>query len=473
MLSSWSRRGSRAAKGGIEGRVSARCGRLGTKPAQADRGDASSGGIATHIAGCPSGRCWRKSYEHAYRYARNARSAGPARLAYTPAPAPSDALLLDAGMKQTLAATRSLGKAGLVVSLAECCGSSGRTTVPPAFWSRWAQGTFVLPDFIDDADTFAAGVLEIVTAHPTRVIVPASDQSISSLRPWRADIERHAPVAMASEAALSVASDKRATLGVAKHLGLAAPRTAVVDSARQLPAALADVGLPAVVKPTVPWSRERGGRRVFSREVLNASEAFEAVDALQRAGTGVLVQELATGRREAVCVFKVGVDVLAEFALSYLRTTPVLGGASVLRESIPMPPDSRLAALTLVDAIGLDGYAEVEFRRDRQGRPLLMEINPRLSGSLELAVRSGVDFPMMLWKWASGQPVEKVEGYRIGSRLRWLSGEGSWLVENLRRPGRPDSVPVDEPWWRSPLSSPEAHRTTSSTATTCGQQQLS
>ena len=113
----------------------------------------------------------------------------------------------------------------------------------------------------------------------------------------------------------------------------------------------------------------------------------------------------------------------------------------MLRESIPMPADLHGAALSLVDAIGLDGYAEVEFRRDDQGRPLLMEVNPRVSGSLELAVRSGVDFPLMLWQWACGDRVERSKGYRTGVRLRWLTGDGRWLLETLRRPGRPDSMP--------------------------------
>jgi hypothetical protein len=46
-----------------------------------------------------------------------------------------------------------------------------------------------------------------------------------------------------------------------------------------------------------------------------------------------------------------------------------------------------------------------------------MEINPRLSASVEVAVRAGVDFPYLLYQWANGDPIDHVEYYRVG---RWM-----------------------------------------------------
>lgn len=58
----------------------------------------------------------------------------------------------------------------------------------------------------------------------------------------------------------------------------------------------------------------------------------------------------------------------------------------------------------LVTELDLDGYSEVEFRRDREGNAVLMEINPRLSASVEVAVRAGVPFSRLLYAWAAGEP---------------------------------------------------------------------
>jgi predicted ATP-grasp superfamily ATP-dependent carboligase len=118
-----------------------------------------------------------------------------------------------------------------------------------------------------------------------------------------------------------------------------------------------------------------------------------------------------------------------------------MGGVCVVRESIALPPDIRQASRELVEAIDLDGYSLVEFRRDERRRPVLMEVNPRLNGSVELAVRCGVDFPLMLWQWVTGKPVKVVSGYKVGVRLRWLAGDVHWLLEALRFPERPGSVP--------------------------------
>ena len=84
----------------------------------------------------------------------------------------------------------------------------------------------------------------------------------------------------------------------------------------------------------------------------------------------------------------------------------------------------------------MEGPSEVEFRRDAKGRPLLMEINPRLAGTLENAIHSGVDFPLMIWQWGTGQPIEPVTSYRTGVRTRWLAGDLRWLWESVLR-GRP------------------------------------
>jgi hypothetical protein len=70
-----------------------------------------------------------------------------------------------------------------------------------------------------------------------------------------------------------------------------------------------------------------------------------------------------------------------------------------------------------------------------------MEINARLTAGMELAIRAGVDFPVMVWRWATGQPITVSSGYRSGVRMRFLGGDVEWLWENIKRRQRPDSVP--------------------------------
>ena len=127
----------------------------------------------------------------------------------------------------------------------------------------------------------------------------------------------------------------------------------------------------------------------------------------------------------------------ARFAQWAKRTEPPLGGQSVLRQSIALPADIGEAAERLVREIELEGYSEVEFRRDSAGKPYLMEINPRLSASVEIAVRSGVDFPYLLYQWANEDTIDTVGSYRIGNWMRYLKGDIMTTIEALQQRGRP------------------------------------
>ena len=362
---------------------------------------------------------------------------------HDPSRGSSDALILDGSTRQALVATRTLGRLGLLVMGAESADLCDPRFAVPAFASRWSAGDRILPSYHDDPTAYAQVLLDLVRAHRARVLIPSMDGSIAALRPWRSSFEREGvALALASEAAFDVANDKRRTLGVADELGIPYPRTVPIDCIEDTPAALVEVGVPAVIKPTRSWVSNRDlATRVISEAVLEESEALAYVALLHQLGSSSVAQQLVTGRREAVSVFYAKGRVWAKFAQVAHRTMPALGGVSVVRESIPMPADLEVAALALVHALDLEGYSEIEFRRDSAGRPLLMEINARLSGSLEVAVRSGVAFPELLWRWAADEPLSPVPGYRTGIKMRYLMGDVEWLWENLRTRGqRPDCV---------------------------------
>ncbi len=351
-----------------------------------------------------------------------------------------DILILDAAYKQSLASARSLGRAGLRVAMGECFVECDQSRPVLAFESRYTSCNVVLPGYAPDPDAFATAVLEFVREHPTRVILPTGDGVISALTPYREQFaEIGCVLALASNAALEVATDKDRTLEVAQKLGIAQPRTMRIDSLEDLPAVIAGFTFPFVLKPAVSWTGH-SEQRLLPVEVIDAVEAAEVTEQILAGGSSVLAQEWASGRREGVTLFIVDGEVLAACGHAAYRTSPPLGGASVMRESIPLPPDIYGPAVQLAQAIGLEGVCEVEFRRDAAGRPLLMEINPRLAGTIENAIHSGVDFPLLIWQWAAGLPVSRVTGYKAGVRTHWLHGELRWLRDNYGRASRPDSV---------------------------------
>jgi len=311
----------------------------------------------------------------------------------------------------------------------------------PTFSSHWCQYKAICPAHEDTKDylAFLEQVLDITGA---RVLIACSDGTIEMIRRHRERLEQRVRVALAQEPALVIAVNKERTLEIASRLGLGVPRAVTVGEVSEVGAALREIGLPAVVKPVESWvGDEQQGARIISQLVTTPEEARQAVEDLTRYGGKTLFQQFIPGRRESLSFLYVHGQMYARFAQWAKRTDPPLGGTIVVRQSIAMPQDVGEQGERLVREIELEGYSEIEYRRDNEGHPYLMEINPRLNASVEVAVRAGIDFPYLLYQWANGERIDIVEGYRTGVWMRHLGGDISTTLASVRQRGRPGVTP--------------------------------
>jgi len=353
-----------------------------------------------------------------------------------------DALVLDAKLRQSLVTMRSLGHRGLRVSALEVSNNVEASSSVPAFSSRWCQRKFIAPSYNRRTEPYLTYLEQALEGTGTCVLIASSDSTVEVIRQNREQLEHRVCIALAKEPALGIAINKDQTLEIAAHLGIGIPRGVNVRSVNEVPAALREIGVPAVVKPVESWVwGEQQGTRLECRLVTTPDEARRAVEELTSSGGGTLFQQFLSGRREAISFLYANGEIYARFAQWASRTQPPLGGTSTFRQSIAIPADAGGQAERLVREIGLEGYSEVEFRRDRDGKPYLMEINPRLSASVEVAVRAGVDFPYLLYQWAKGDNIDHVNSYRVGGWMRYLKGDIQTTIQCLIEHGRPGVTP--------------------------------
>lgn len=346
-----------------------------------------------------------------------------------------DALILEARLRQSLVTVRSLGKKGLRVAALETFANV------PTFWSRWCQQAFICPTHCD-AESYLWGLEQALERTGARVLITSEDANVELIRLHRELLEQRVRIALARDPALEIALNKERTLEIAGRLGLGIPRSVTVTGTSDVPCALREIGLPAVIKPIQSWVlHEQRKIGLKGKLVTTSDEAMQVVEDFMRLEVTTLFQQFLSGRREAVSFLYAHGRFYARFAQWAKRTAPPLGGTSVLRQSIAIPPDIGAQAERLVREIELEGYSEVEFRRDSAGKPYLMEINPRLSASVELAVRAGVDFPYLLYQWANEEHINQVTGYRVGSWMRYLRGDVATTVLALQQHGRPGVPP--------------------------------
>jgi predicted ATP-grasp superfamily ATP-dependent carboligase len=350
-----------------------------------------------------------------------------------------DALVLDAHLRQSLVTVRSLGRRGMRVAALD---ARNEGLHHPTFASRWCRESFIAPSYEQGAEPYVAYLEALLETMNTPVLITSSDGTLDILRQQRARLGKRARLAIASDAALDIAVNKERTLALARESGIGVPAGVQIGDVNDVATALKEVGLPAVIKPVCSWVwGEQENGRLECQLVTTVDEAQRAVAGALRLGGTALIQQFLSGRCEAVNFLYAGGEVYARFAQWARRMQPPLGGTSVWRQSIAVPDDIGEQAERLVRAANLEGYCEVEFRRDAAGKPYLMEINPRLSASIEIAVRSGVDFPSLIFQWASGEPIDHVTSYRTGLWMRYLLGDFITTGQAILQRGRPGVTP--------------------------------
>jgi predicted ATP-grasp superfamily ATP-dependent carboligase len=312
-------------------------------------------------------------------------------------------LVTDAENKNALAAVRSLARSGAAV----VAGSTRR--LARSFWSRHRESTLRYPP-PEREDEFVDAVLAAVRERSIDVVLPVGDAANRTCSRQLERLSPHVAVPVADWRAMEIASSKRLTFPYAAEVGIDAPRTYADPTAVDR--------FPVVVKRSTVAG---GVRYVNDAAELAAADTSDAV-----------VQEWIPGEGYGFfALFEHGRE-RAVFMHRRLREYPVTGGASTAAESVD-DPELRRLGLELLRALGWHGVAMVEFKRDsRDGRFRLMEINPKLWGSLDLSIAAGVDFPTLAAEMALGRLDGAAPGYRTGVRFRWVFDD---LMHVAARPG--------------------------------------
>jgi predicted ATP-grasp superfamily ATP-dependent carboligase len=339
-------------------------------------------------------------------------------------------LVTDGANRVALAVVRALGRAGVEIAVVEQERFAQKT--PAAFRSRYVSRHDVIPTLADDG-AFVDALVERSAGYD--VVLPVSTNVTLKVA---AHLDRfQARVPIPPLITLRRANDKSAALAIARKAGVPIPVTFAPEDDEELEEVAAKVRLPAVVK-----LRDDAGtvlrpaqRYAIGRTPEEVRVAFRRLHAIK---PFPLIQEKVEGDGYGVGILAEEGRVLASFAHRRVREYPVSGGPSAACVSVV---DERLTgyAAAVIRELGWTGVAMVEFKKDDDYR--LMEVNPRFWGSLPLATRAGVNFPLRLCKRALGDDPGPTPAYEAGILLRFLALDAAAAVSALRDPQRRWSYP--------------------------------
>jgi predicted ATP-grasp superfamily ATP-dependent carboligase len=338
---------------------------------------------------------------------------------------PPRVLITDGHWAKTLAATRSLGRRGIRVTVGES------TAIATTFFSRYCDRRLVYPSPQAFPEAFIEALVRELKQRHYTMVLPMEENTTLLLARYREILEPLTFLPLTDFDSLDRARRKDEVLKLAARLGVPAPATVFFRHPEEVREQLDRLPIPAVIKPRL-GSGSTGIVYVRRREDL-----WAAYQKAHGQAPLPLIQEYIPEGGAAVgasFLFDRLHRPVAHFVHKRLRQYPLTGGPSTLRESIADPVVQELGERMLT-ALQWFGVAMVEFRYDpRDGLPKLMEINPRFWGSLPLAVYAGVDFPHLIFRLAQGQTLPGPREYALGKRCRWiLPGDLLHFFKNPRR----------------------------------------
>lgn len=329
----------------------------------------------------------------------------------------NNVLVTDGQTLSALAISRSLGRSGFDVHVGEYF-SYNLTR-----FSRYVSETIRYPIPEEKPEQFLDVLLRYLRKGDYEFLVPVRDETTLLVSKHRDEISKHVNLYIADRRKIERLNDKGETIKIAQRAGVPTPKTYFPEQRTQAEIKRT-ADYPLLIRPRVS-SGSRGITRVESPS--NFDRAFERVS--QQYGTPIIQEYVEkTGYTTACLLFNDEGDPVASFSYERQKEYPLSGGPTVVGVS----HDDRIAkryGAEVLKAVDWKGPAEVEFILNDAGEPLLLEVNPRFWTPVGLAIRSGVDFPSLLYRLSVGADVEPITEYEVGVTYRSvLPNEILWLL---------------------------------------------
>ena len=316
-----------------------------------------------------------------------------------------------------MAAVRGLARAGYEVTAT----SSQRPAA--GSWSRAATQRLLLPDAREDQLAFVERLEDTLEHQHHDVLLLGTEASMLAASAGRDRLERLTPLGIPPHEVIERSLDKGALMAAAAANGIASPKAAVSRDRTELDAAVHSFGFPFVLKPQRSLVLNGDVLRHRGSVVVHDEQGLERQ--LGRFGFPVIVQHAEPDA--PVYSFGgvyVGERFLAVAFARYSRTWPAEAGSASYAETQALDPALTEQVAGLIRKLGWEGIFEVELLQLEDGRFAAIDFNPRVYGSLSLALKAGANLPAIWCDWVrSGEAVNGVAIARPGIRYRFEDAE--------------------------------------------------
>jgi|SRR5690554_271490 len=342
------------------------------------------------------------------------------------------ALVIGANYYIGLSAIRCLGSMGVPVTAVDY--SRQRAY---AFKSRWCQESLVAPHYREEPEGFLQFLLDYGKKQEHKpVLVPTADAYAEILDQNYSALKEYFLLPNPQQGYYTRLINKDSLHGVGAKHGMPVPESLPVE---QVDRVEAELGYPCLLKPTSSPDFVRH----FRVKVVVAQNRAQLEQAIARARThnlDTIIQRIIPGFDDQMHTYDAYVDQRGQVShwltCQKKRQYPINFGASVFTEQKHIPQLHQLGS-DFLKAIGYRGFGEIEFKYDQQRKKFYMiEINVRLSNLNALLHRAGLNFPYIMYRDLTGNPLPPQAITRDTGLHFWSGLEDAFAVRDYLRQGQ-------------------------------------
>lgn len=335
---------------------------------------------------------------------------------------PINVLLIEGRARQVLPISKSLRELGCIVT------TYNSSKLDPGYASKYPQRKLLKFCDAKQPEKSYQVIYTELTKYKYDIVIPMNDDIAITLSRHKKELERITTIAVNDWDTIQYSIDKIKTMAACMEHNLPCPRTFL--SMHEYLNHQKEITFPLVVKP-------RTGCAAIGFHVSETKE--DLLDYYYKAEKKYgpcLIQEYipqtalqykaelyidSNGLMKAACVF------------AKIRWYPINGGSSTLNETVDRP-DIIADCKTLLEKINWRGYADIDLIQDpRDNKAKIMEINPRITGSVKICFEAGINFSKLILQDFLGQSVDEAFNVKYGTYLRYMHTDVLWFLESSHR----------------------------------------
>jgi predicted ATP-grasp superfamily ATP-dependent carboligase len=272
----------------------------------------------------------------------------------------------------------------------------------------------VVPDPAEDRDGYLAALARAADRLEIAAVLPGTESGLLALSGATDAFPPRVTLGTADANTVRRATDKLELERLAADAGLDTPPSRHTTRA-EVESGLA-VALPVIVKARHTCTPTEGGGSAtyFARRATTRNELLDAVRTVP--GEAVLVQSALQGELTAISGVAWRGEVVAVAHQVSRRIFPSGCGITAFAETVPRDPALEEGVRRLMSALRWSGIFQTQFISSG-GVSYLIDLNPRMYGSLALTVAAGLNLPAIWADLLLGRP-PRAGTYRIGVGFR-------------------------------------------------------